>query len=93
MNHRTLSIALGLPALLLSGCVTSTDPTKVESDFGQSVRQMITAQTYNPNAARTPAPALTGLDGVHSEAVLKTYREHVGDPKDVQQVVKIKVAE
>jgi type IV pilus biogenesis protein CpaD/CtpE len=93
MNRRNLSIAIWLPALLLGGCVTSTDPTKVEDDFGQSVRQMITAQTYNPNAARTPAPALTGLDGVHSEAVLKTYREHVGDPQDVQQTLKIQIAE
>ncbi len=93
MNLKFLPAAICMPLLLLGGCVTSTDPTKVEDDFGKSVRQMISAQTYNPGAARTPAPALTGLDGVHSEAVLKTYREHVGDPQDVQQTVKIKVAE
>ncbi len=88
---RTLGVSL---TLALVGCAStaSTDPVRVEDDFGHSVKQMIDAQTYNPKAAKKPASEPPeGLDGVQGEAILKTYREDVGSPESVREDVRIDV--
>lgn len=96
MKH--IVIAIGSPlillTMLLSGCAsTANEPTRVQEDFGQSVRQMTNAQIYDPAAARKPLnePPM-GLDGVQGEAVLKTYREDVGNPDAVRDDLKIGVS-
>ncbi|MDP9139869.1 MAG: hypothetical protein M3O62_03650 [Pseudomonadota bacterium] len=80
--------------LLLAGCATTdTDAVRVEEDFGKSVRQMISAQIYDPTAAQQPpSEPPMGLDGVQSEAVLKVQREHIGDPKEVNKPMRIEVS-
>ncbi len=80
-------------AVLLAGCA-STDATRVEEDFGTSVRQMVDAQIYDPEAAKNPRkdPPM-GLDGVQAEAVLDVYREHVGDPEEVTETLRIEISE
>jgi hypothetical protein len=79
---------------MLAGCASTAnnDPQRVEQDYGRSVNQMIEGQIYDPQAARKPAadPPM-GLDGVQGEEVLKTHREHVGDPDDVAEDVQINV--
>jgi type IV pilus biogenesis protein CpaD/CtpE len=70
----------GILWVLLTGC-NSTDPVRVEQDFGNSVHHMIQAQIYNPQAARNPStipPA--ALDGPMAGEALKVYRTDVAKP-------------
>lgn len=82
-------LILTVSALLLAGCAT-TDPSRVEADFGNSVRQMTSAQILDPAAAQNPPTELpSGLDPGNAEAVLGVYREHVGDPEEVEKAFEI----
>lgn len=63
---------LVIAALAVSGCATSDD------DFGQSVKQMVQAQTFDPAAASNPpelAPEIT--DGERVKNALDVYRKDV----------------
>ena len=58
----------------VAGC--SMDPSRVEEDFGKSVRQMVAAQIADPEAASNPdldGPDL--LDGVAGEYSVDAYRD------------------
>ncbi len=97
MKQTTSVNALGfVAAMLLAGCAmtASTDPTRVENDFGNSVRQMVDGQIYDTKAARKPAtePPL-GQDGAHTEVILRKHREHVGDPASVDDDVRVGVTQ
>jgi type IV pilus biogenesis protein CpaD/CtpE len=70
-------IGLGLLGLIIAGC--ATEPSKVEANFGSSVRNAIALQTADPNR---DAP---GLDGEKAGVVLQTYRGDVAKPERVQQ--------
>jgi type IV pilus biogenesis protein CpaD/CtpE len=88
---RVISISVLAQAVLLAGC-SLTDPVRVEQDFGNSVRHMVEAQTYNPEAARQPASEPpTELDGPKAGEVLDTYRTAVGKPADVEKPIVINV--
>lgn len=96
MNHRTMFTVLSLlvAGALCAGCASTaqTDATRVEDDFGNSVRQMVKGQIYDPKAAsKPPAEPPMGMDGVQGEAVLKTHREHVGDPNAIREDLRIGV--
>ena len=72
-------LANTLPLLLLSGFMlagcTSTDPRRVENDFGESVRQMINAQLYDPEAAADPPLiGVDTLDGPTAATTIDNYR-------------------
>ena len=59
----------------LAGCV-STEPLRVEEDFGKSVNQMIQAQTYNPEAAaRTESLPVKEMDGKMAIDTLEALRK------------------
>ncbi len=76
---------------LLSGCA-STDAVRVEEDFGNSVRNMIQAQTYNPDAARNPpSEPPKVLDGTVGRRVLETYRGDVAPPRKTEQPIQLDV--
>ena len=71
-------VMLGLP-LLLCGCVT--EPTQTEASFGDSVRQMIQAQTHDPSTLTNPSEeSVEGADGQRAESVLEAYRSGVTKP-------------
>ncbi|MGB5254631.1 MAG: hypothetical protein WBN68_18135, partial [Sedimenticolaceae bacterium] len=53
--------------------------SKVEANFGSSVRNAIALQTADPNSN---AP---GLDGEKAGAVLQTYRGDVAKPEKVER--------
>lgn len=96
MSNRKMiaTFSLFLASALASGCASTanTDATRVEDDFGHSVRQMVKGQIYDPKAAsKPPAEPPMGMDGVQGEAVLKTHREHVGDPNSVSDDLRIGV--
>ncbi len=77
--------------VVLSAC-TSTDPVRVEEDFGNSVRNMIQAQTYNPDAARNPpSEPPTVLDGPKGSKVLDTYRGDVSDPQKTERPIQLDI--
>lgn len=67
--------------LLATGC-THSDPVRVEQDYGNSVRHMLNAQIYNPEAAEHPIiDPPRPLDGEKAEAVIRSYRSDVPKPE------------
>ncbi len=64
---------------LTTGCASG--PTRVEADYGNSVRAMLQAQTLDPVAAATPdTTAITTTDGQRMENVLREHRTRVSKP-------------
>lgn len=80
-------------ALLLTAC-TYSDPVRVEQDFGKSVRNMVKAQTYNPEASRhPPVDPPKRLDGTMGNRALETYRGDVAKPAEVDQPIRINIGD
>ncbi len=75
-SQLTTTLLVGSTLTLLSGC--SAYPT-TESEFGDSVRQMVRSQTVF--VAVEDAPVQTG-DGQRLEAVLDRYRENAPPEAD-----------
>jgi type IV pilus biogenesis protein CpaD/CtpE len=76
--------------VLTAGCTNNL--TRVEQDFGNSVRHMINAQIYDPKAAENPpTQPPTELDGTKGEKVLSTYREDVYKPEKAEQPLRIQI--
>ena len=74
-NRNTIAAALGLSVvtLLLGAC--ANEPTMTERNFGESVRQMVRAQTYDPSTLETPSlEPIDGTDGQLLEGTVETYR-------------------
>jgi hypothetical protein len=88
-----LSGAVLSAALLLTAC-TWSDPVRVEQDFGKSVRNMVKAQTYNPEASRNPpVDPPKRLDGTKGNRALETYRGDVARPAEVEQPIRINIGD
>lgn len=81
---KPVSFLILISALCLTLGCASTDATRAESNFGNSVRNMIKSQIYDPMAAQNPPkePPLT-LDGNKSEQILETYRSDVAKPEEI----------
>lgn len=79
--------ALLASGLLLAGCASEPAEPDItqDADFGNSVRHAIAIQTADPWSGRRP-----GLDGERAINTLRTYRKHVGDPKQIEQEELIK---
>lgn len=76
-KHNCRLIGATLLATILTGCV-STEPVRVEADFGKSVNQMVQAQTYNPQAAaRTESLPIKEMDGVMAVDTINAMRKDV----------------
>ncbi len=77
--------------IILAGC-SSTDPVRVEKDFGNSVRHMVESQTYNPAAIRNPSSEPpTELDGEKASAVIESYRAATSKPENIEKPIVINV--
>jgi hypothetical protein len=88
-----LSGAVLSAVLLLTAC-TNSDPVRVEQDFGKSVRNMVKAQTYNPEASQyPPVDPPKRLDGTRGNRALETYRGDVAKPAEVNQPIRINIGE
>ena len=74
-----------LTGIASSGC--STEPKRVEADYGNSVNQMVQAATYDPEAAAsTESKPVIGMDGKRALNTLDAMRsdtERVDDFNDV----------
>lgn len=85
---RGLRLMLVAGLMALGGCAEwNASPTRVEVNYGTSVRNMVYNQLYDPSKAQAPAAqAPDGLDGVKAEGFLdKTYRDVIGKPNEVRQ--------
>lgn len=82
MSFTRLSL-IALAAAVIGGC--ASDYPRVDADFGKSQARMVSAQTYDPQAAAHPpalAPAIG--DGQRLENVLASHRKDV--PQASKQV-------
>jgi PBP1b-binding outer membrane lipoprotein LpoB len=78
--------------LLLGAC--ASEPTATEREFGDSVRQMISAQTYDPATLSTPPDgAIDSTDGQLLEGALEAYRTTVSDQSNVGNEITISVGQ
>ena len=81
-----------MAGLALGACASG--PENVEKDFGNSVRQMVTAQTLDPAAAAMPdRDAIDTGDAERLNSVLEAYRADVAKPDDVGQPIVISVGQ
>ncbi len=94
INNSSTRLTFLIAVSITMAACASTDPTRVEDDFGNSVRHMVQSQIYDKEAANNPArkPPM-GIDGVQAESVLDVYREHVGNPKKVSDSLRIDISE
>lgn len=86
-----LSVALAALALT-AGCASG--PDRVAEDFGNSVRQMRQAQTYNPETRETidVTPVQT-TEGIRMESALEAYRGSAGNPDATNRPLNISVSQ
>jgi len=77
---KSMAVAV-LGVAFLAGC--SNNQTATEQDFGNSVRQMVRAQTLNPGPA-DPAP-VESSDPNRLENALETYRKDVARPESIRR--------
>lgn len=73
----TVGVLLAAAILIVSGC--ETQPSRVEQNFGSSVRNAIALQTSDPNSGAY------GLDGVKAGNSLNEYRGDVAKPEKVER--------
>lgn len=86
MKASTFMVAASLAAL--SGCATSTP----EQQYGESVRQMINAQVYDPATLTAPsARPVEGADPDMVNAAIQAFREHVAKPEEVGESIVIQL--
>ncbi|WP_045226558.1 hypothetical protein [Methyloterricola oryzae] len=81
-----LALAIGL--LSLQACAEwSATPARTEASYGDSVRNMVNNQTYNPAKAQHPeALAPDGIEANKADAILgKAYRGDIGKPESVRE--------
>ena len=82
-----------LSLYLLAGCTQwNSDPTRLQADYGQSVRAMINNQIYNPKKSETPAAlAPDGMEANKADTILNGgdtyggtgYRTDIGKVSNV----------
>lgn len=88
-HQKTLANSVAALALcLLVGC--ASDPTVSEQNFGNSVRNMIAVQTYDPSTLSTPSSApVDGTDGQKLEGALGVYRQAPAGTDNVGREINI----
>lgn len=92
IKHTKLHNLAGLAAVLTLCAACASGPTRVEEDFGNSVRAMRQAQTLDPVAAAAPdLTPVEGTDGQRMENALNTYRTTVGDPAAVSESIEFDI--
>ena len=88
-SHAALSIALAA-LLLTAGCASG--PDRVEADFGNSVRAMRQAQTYNPETRANPdLEAVETTEGVRMESALEAYRSTSSNPAQTNRPLSMEI--
>jgi len=93
INIKTGQLLASLSAaLLLAAC--AGEPTQTEREFGDSVRQMIAAQTYDPSTLTNPPEgAIEATDGQMLEGALEAYRTTISDQSNVGDEIQISLGQ
>ena len=82
---------LVIAAALVTGCSLS-EPRRTEADFGNSVRNMIAEQTYNPAATAENGTEITsGYSGELGTKTIEVYNTDVAKPKKVSKPISIQI--
>lgn len=91
INRKILKAVPLLAILLLGGC--ANQETLTERNFGDSVRNMVRAQVYDPSTLSDPSDEIVdGTDGQKLETVVDTYRgANTGDTQAVGSEIQISV--
>jgi hypothetical protein len=82
-SSRMPCVLLTISLMALAGCAEwSSTPARVQADYGNSVRSLVSNQIYNPEKARHPAALLPdGMEGNKADSVLNdTYRAFIVKP-------------
>ncbi|HMB72414.1 MAG TPA: hypothetical protein VKQ06_02505 [Gammaproteobacteria bacterium] len=88
--RNTVKIAALLAFLMLGACAHS--PTENEQSFGDSVRNMVRAQTYDPSTLSDSSGEIPeSTDGQKLGGALETYRDPAGSSEAVSQPINISV--
>ena len=83
--------ALSIGSLVLAGC--SSEPKRVEADYGNSVTQMVQASTYNPEAAAsTESIPVLGMDGKRAMQTLDAMQTDTSRIEDFDDVFDIQLS-
>jgi hypothetical protein len=86
IQHQLRVFLLVIIVMLGLNCCAewSSTPTRVQSNYGESVRSLVSNQIYNPQKAKNPATlAPDGMEGNKADAVLNsTYRGLIFVPKE-----------
>ncbi|MCK5356539.1 MAG: hypothetical protein KAJ63_15590 [Methyloprofundus sp.] len=91
MNPKTTVLILLSGTVLLSGCTDwQSKPVAVDESWGKSVKNMVEAQTLNPNAGYVDRPVL-GIDGQKSQGAIQVYRAGSTDLKQGKEAVEFEV--
>jgi hypothetical protein len=72
INYTALKYLYAISLLLLAGCTQwNSDPTRLQADYGQSVRAMVNNQIYNPSKSQNPAAlAPDGMEANKADTLL-----------------------
>lgn len=92
-SNKTIAAVLGATLVVtVGGCAGG--PTATEREFGDSVRQMIRAQVYDPSTLQTPSEEpVERTDGQLLERSLEAYRGDVGNRDAVNDTIVVGVGE
>jgi len=82
---------IALAIVVTAGC--STEPKRVEADYGNSVHQMVQASTYNPEAAAsTESIPVLGMDGKRAIRSLDAMQTDTTRPENFNDVFNIQLS-
>ena len=85
MSRITNYVGTGLIAACL-GLTACAGPSALDEDHGNSVRNMVSAQTANPNAAtENKGRTADQGDGQRGEVIMEAYREPSVEPENVSR--------
>jgi hypothetical protein len=93
-NSKTILGLLAASVVTLSAATSgcSTEPKRVEADYGNSVTQTVQAATYNPEAAAsTESIPVVGLDGKRAMRTLDAMRTDTERPEDFDDIIDIEL--
>lgn len=91
INSKKTAFILLSGTVFLSGCADwKSKPVVVDENWGNSVRNMVRAQTLNPGSAYGDQPVL-GLDGQKSQGTIKVYRTGNTDLRQGKETVEFDV--
>ena len=93
-NSKSMPGLLAISVVTLSTYITgcSTEPKRVEADYGNSVTQTVQAATYNPEAAAsTESIPVLGLDGKRAMRTLDAMQTDTERPKDFDDIIDVEL--